>query len=124
MPIIATFELRIPDIRIDARELVRVTSDAAVETISNSIRVGVESASGAPRGRKANGKPEGFNTGRLANGIRRTTITGSEARASTRIVPPADRAKYVAAKGDILTAGGRVGEAIDDATQTYLGGLK
>lgn len=63
----------------------------------------------------------GFNTGQLADGIKRTRIKGSKAKASSRIVGPSNRNVYLAqeaAKGvNFLTAEGKSGEAMREAAQ-------
>lgn len=120
MPIVASFELKIPELGLDARELVRVTSDAAIAEMRDGLTQGYDAETGEQRPRKADGKPKGFNTGRLADGLRRTSISGGETRASTSIVPPADRESYVEANPGVMTAEGRVGEAIQAASDAYV----
>lgn len=120
MAITAKFTLRVPDLGLDARVLVERTSSAAVDKIRESLREGFDPTTGAPRDRKGDGKPLGYNTGRLAEGIGITGIHGDANRASTKIVPPPDRVAYVEANPDVLTAGGLVGEAIQEAAEKYV----
>ncbi len=58
----------------------------------------------------------GYRTGRLADSIKATRITGDTSKAKCRIVPPSDRNVYVAqelARGvALLTADGAIGEGM------------
>lgn len=63
----------------------------------------------------------GFNTGQLADHLRRTKIKGTTNKASSRIVGPSNRNVYLsqeAAKGvNFLTAEGTSGEVMREAAQ-------
>lgn len=106
-------------LELDARELVRRTSDAAIETMRESLIGGVNPVDGTPRPENSAGRPEGFRTGTLANNLHRTVVTGSASSASTTIRPPQSRAGWVASRGDVMVANGRVGEAIQVAADEY-----
>ena len=121
--ITAKLEIKIDIDRPDARELVGRGANAAIDVIRQSLIDGVTSDSGQPRPRKADGKPRGYNTGKLANGLTITTVSGGERVASTRVIPPADRAGWVASQGDVITGAGRVGEALQGVVDEYTEGL-
>lgn len=106
--------------RIDARELTRVAAEAARLELKRALLGGYAPADGAPRKQNSAGRPEGYNTGRLAEGLRLTQITGSKARARTKVKPPRDRAGWVAARGDVMVTTGTVGERILDAAEAYI----
>ena len=122
MPLKFSLRLRLPGglERIDARELTRVAAEAAAAELKRSLIEGYAPADGAPRKQNRAGRPEGFNTGRLAEGLRITQISGSKTRARTKVRPPRDRAGWVESRGDVMVTDGSVGERILDAAEAYI----
>jgi hypothetical protein len=106
--------------RLDARQLVARAADAAREELSRALVKGYAPETGAPRPPNAKGRPQGFNTGKLARGLTRSPIKGGKARASATIDPPADRADWVARRGDVLVVDGTVAQAIQRAADDYV----
>lgn len=109
------------DLRAD--HIVALMSGVLLAHHHDAIRDGRRPEGGAQRplseGRKNDPGREsqnrGYKTGRLAEGLRRTKITGSTASAKARILPPTDRNVFLAeeAKRGVhyLSAEGEAGEA-------------
>jgi len=106
--------------QLDARELVAQAADAAVAEMRASLIKGVNPVDGSERPPNSEGRPEGYRTGTLANGIRRGEVRGNEERASATIEPPASRRKWVESRGDVLVANGTIGEAIQSSADDYV----
>jgi hypothetical protein len=115
---------------LDASALVDVMSRALLAHHRKSIASGQRPDGGGaqkPLGRQALADPDresphrGYNTGLLADDLRRTAITSNGASASCRILPPTARNAYVAkeaARGVVLLTGaGAAGEAAVDAAR-------
>lgn len=119
MPLRVRLELRLPQ-PPDARLAVAAAAEGAIEELRRSLVGGYEPSSGERRRLNSDGKPEGYRTGKLAGGLRRTAIVGDQARASTTIVPPADRRGWVESRDDVLVADGTVAEALERALDDYL----
>lgn len=115
---------------IDPRELVRRRAAAVIGYLRESLINGYRPADGEARPRKADGKPLGFDTGRLARGLRMSSLQSTRTRASVRIMPPASRSMLAEPTGEdglsflarhqILTVDGLARELLDEATADYL----
>jgi len=112
-----------------AAPLARRQGDAVIGFLRESIRGGFSPIDGSDRPRKADGKPRGFDTGRLADGLRLRSAGSSRTVARFEIVPPADRAMLDEAgedglsfidRWDLITVEGRAAELIDEATEEYM----
>jgi hypothetical protein len=108
--------------RADARMLAAAVGNTVAAECGRAIRMGYNAQTGAARPRKADGKPEGFATGRLAEGLEQT-VTGSATQASIVVVPPADRAEWVGRRGDVIVADGQVGKRIAATLDEFVRGL-
>jgi len=113
-----------------AAPLARRQAEALLPFLSESIRGGFSPIDGSDRERKADGKPRGFDTGRLADGLRIRSAGSTRTSAKYEIVPPADRA-FLAEPGedggesfidrhDLISVEGRAAELIDEATEIYM----
>lgn len=106
--------------KLDARELVQAEADAVAEHLRRSLVEGVSPVDGSARPRKANGKPQGFETGTLARGIQVTKVTGSQEKATATITTPSSRHPFLDRHTDILTLEGRADEVRREAADKYL----
>lgn len=106
----------------DASELVRRQAEAVRDYLRDSLINGYVPATGEARPRKADGKPRGYDTGKLAKGLRITGEHKGRRKASIRIEPPADpgRQAYVAKHDDIITLDGIVDDVRREAVAEYL----
>lgn len=120
MPIVARLDVVLPELGLDARELVEHVGDRVAEQLRSDVRAGVDSASGQAKPRKDDGKPQGYNTGTLAEGIERGSVTGDRARASTTVAPPPERRAYVNSNPQVMTLEGRMRRVIEGAVADYL----
>jgi len=120
MPIKVHINVTIRKVDLDARDLVEDGADAGADAMREALIDGVSPVDGTPRAMNSRGRPEGYRTGRLANGLHRSGVSGSKSVATAKVKSPANRAGWVASRGDIVVASGRVGEAIQEATDEYV----
>lgn len=115
--------------RIDAATLVRAQAGRVLPYLRQALRDGFVPEDGSARPRKGDGKPLGFDDGVLANGLYAAPVHTTRHRASIEIRVPSARRMLTEPRADgqsfiarhkILTADGRVGELINDATREYL----
>lgn len=108
--------------RLDASALVKAQADAVITYLGESIRNGYVAATGEARPRKPDGKPVGFATGELANGLRATKLLKNRRRATITIEAPHDpgRRIFVATNPDFITLDGIVDEVRREAVDNYL----
>lgn len=72
------------------------------------------------------GKVRGFNTGRFADNIRRSKITGTTVKAQSRILPPTDRNVFIATEAkrgnSYFSVQGTASEIIREVTDEFVRG--
>jgi len=83
-----------------------------------ALREGVRPDTGAPRPPRAH--TWGVSSGRLLANIRSSPVVGGPEVAQGRVSVPPDR-QWFAAQHDVLTAEGKVADAVQDAIDGYLG---
>jgi len=112
-----------------AAVLARRQGDAVIEFLRESIRGGFDPTDGSDRERKADGKARGFDTGRLADGLRLRSAGSTRYSAKFEIMPPADRSMLSEPGEDglsfidrynLISVEGRAAELIDEATEAYM----
>ena len=107
------------EVELDARELVGRMLGVIETRCKAALREGVRPDTG--RARPARGSTTwGISSGRLLDNIRSTPALGGPELAHGRVSVPPDRQVF-AAKQDVLTAEGKVDEAVQDAIDGYLG---
>jgi hypothetical protein len=114
---IRTTVARLPG-RADARRLATALGRRVAASLARAVRQGIEPTTGAARQRKADGKPVGLDTGRLASGIAASQAAGSSDTARCTITPPTDRASFVERVGDVIVVGGLVDKEIERELDT------
>lgn len=120
--------------RLNAAALAKRQAEALIEFLAESIRGGFSPVDGSDRPRKANQKPLGFDTGRLARGLRARSAGSTREKAAYRIDPPADRmilleltddgGESFIDRHDLITTQGRAAEVIEEATVAYFAELR
>jgi hypothetical protein len=108
------------DPRLDARVLVSRVGDVVAHHLSRSLVVGVSPIDGKPRTRKSDGRPRGYDTGLLADGIEVERVTGSASRARATIGAPRSRIFFLIKFDDVLTFDGHSDDRAKQAVTDYL----
>jgi hypothetical protein len=112
-----------------AAPLARKQGEAVIAFLRESIRGGFSPIDGEDRERKGDGKPRGYDTGRLADGLRLRSAGSTRYSAKFEIAPPSDRAMLSEPGEDglsfidrheLISVEGRAAELIDEATEIYM----
>ena len=120
--------------KLNASALAKRQAEDLIVFLAESIRGGFSPIDGSNRPRKSNQKPLGYDTGRLARGLRARSAGSSRERAAFRIDPPAERmilleltddggASFID-RYDLITTQGRAAEVIEEATAAYFAELR
>lgn len=118
-----------------AAVLARKQGDALVKWLRDSLINGYDPETGDVRPRKGDGKPLGFDTGRLARGLRLVSAgsTRTSAKFEVRVSPDRVMLEEVRVelggmsfieRHNIITTQGRAAEPIAEATEEYMRSLR
>lgn len=118
-----------------AAVLAKRQAEALVVWLRDCLVNGYDPETGEARPRKGDGKPLGYDTGKLARGLRAVSAGATRASARYRVTVSPDRAMLEEArpelgglsfieKHNIITTQGRAAEPIAEATEDYMRSLR
>ncbi len=119
----------------NAAALAKAQSTAARDYLAQSLINGYDPATGEARERKGDGKPRGYDSGRLARGLRVRSAGSTRTMAAYAIEPGADRQMLTELRPEyggmsfiekfgVITLDGIVQELIAEGTDTYMRSLR
>lgn len=119
----------------NASALAKAQGGKVIGYLRDSLINGYKPATGEARERKRDGKPLGYDDGKLANGLRLESAGSTRTHAAFKIRPPASRSMLEEArpeygglsfieKHEIITLDGIVQELIEEATADYMRTLR
>lgn len=119
----------------NATALARAQGNAVIGYLRDSLVNGYVPATGDARERKGDGKPLGYDTGKLARGLRLVSAGSTRTQAAFRITVSADRSMLEEARPEyggqsfieryqIITLDGIVQELIEEGTADYMRSLR
>jgi hypothetical protein len=118
-----------------AAPLARKQGEAVIKHLEFCLEAGYHPETMEARPRKGDGKPLGFDTGKLAHGLRLVSAGSTRTSARFQIKPPPSRHMLDDARPElggmsfidrhtIITTEGKAAEAIAEATDEYMKGLR